>query len=281
MKVAILNNDNSFSHIEEAQIVKTFDVDGKTLIDTYSIGGIFVDILPELEYDAELETLVFNFEDNKWLKQDVEISGDFYLKVNGSHHISVAKKESALYTNIAPVINDGDSVVFNEDIQAWEYTKKGVLSLEKDLMAKKQSVINECTVFYENLRQFQVIAANLSLTITANESMSSNIKTWIGAMKNKIRLGDFYSKDDAYYGYLGFKIPYTECINLQQYIDYIRTEVVSARDYHIGNAFGVIGEINKIQTTKELESYDYRVNNAGELMKPFDPIILSICQLSD
>lgn len=274
MKVAILNNDNSFSHIEEAQLVKTFDVDGKTLIDTYSIGGIFVDILPNIEYDSELEKLVFNFEDNQWIKQDIEISGEFYLKIDGSHHISILKKDSDLYTEIAPIINDGDSVVFSEDKQEWEYTAKGILTLEKDLIAKKQSVINECTAFYENLRQFKVIAGESSLTIIANESVSSNIKTWIGAMKNKIRLGDFYSKDDAYYEYLGFKIPYTKCINLQQHIDYIRTQVVSARDYHTGNAFGVIGEINKIQTTKELESYDYKVNNAGQLMKPFDPIVL-------
>ena len=46
------------------------------------------------------------------------------------------------------------------------------------------------------------------------------------------------------------------------------------RDYHAGNAFGVIGEINKIQTIEQLKTYDYKINANKELVKPFDPVIL-------
>ena len=159
MKVAILNNDNSFSHTEEAQLVKTFDVDGKTLIDTYSIGGIFVDILPKIDYNPEIEKLVFNFEDNQWIKQDIEISGDFYLKTDGSHHISITKKQSDLYTEIAPVINDGDSVIFNEDNQTWEYAIKGSVTLAQELEHK-----NELLISAKNIRKQYITDKRSNLT---------------------------------------------------------------------------------------------------------------------
>lgn len=230
-------------------------------------------------FNSNTHFAIFDESSQTWSYKEFSPLGVFYNKQNMTQ-IEVKSQydvnySADLYTNIKPlVINEGDSVVFNNSKQEWEYSTKGILTLEKDLIAKKQSVINECTAFYENLRQLQVIAGESSLTIIANEVTSSNIKTWIGAMKHKIKLGDFYSENEAYYEYRGRKISYTECVNLQQHIDYIRTEVVSARDYHIGNVFGIIGKINQIQTIKELENYDYKVNHAGQLMKPFDPIIL-------
>jgi hypothetical protein len=283
MKVAILNNDNSFSHIEEAQLVKTFDVDGKTLIDTYSIGGIFVDILPKIDYNPEIEKLVFNFEDNRWIKQDIEISGDFYLKTNGSHHVSITKKQSDLYTEIAPVINDGDSVIFDDDNQAWGYTIKGDITLEKELALYKENLIKECVTFYESLRQFKVIAGKLSLPIFANEAMSQNINTWIDTIDYNISTNALSSDSQAHYEYfinnsngetVSVKVPYKTCVKIKQTIAKVRTEVVKVRDYHVGNAFGVIGEINKIQTIEQLKTYDYKINANKELVKPFDPVTL-------
>ena len=180
-----------------------------------------------------------------------------------------------LYTNIKPpVINEGDNLAFNNSKQEWEYSIKGEITLAQELILHKQNLIKECVAFYESLRQFKVIAGKLSLPIFANETTSQNINTWVGAMNSKIASGFFTSKDQAYYEYLGLKIPYIKCVNLKEYSDYIRTEIVKVRDYHVGNVFGIIGEVNKIQTIEELKNYNYKINANKEPVKPFDPIIL-------
>jgi hypothetical protein len=239
-------------------------------------------------FDSSTHFAIFDESSQMWNYKEFAPIGVYYNKQN-MEKIEVKSQydvnySADLHTNIKPpVINEGDSILFNESEQKWEYSIKGDITLAQEFVLYKENLIKECVAFYESLRKFSVVAGKLSLPIFANEATSQNINTWIDTIDYNISTNALSSDSQTYYEYfinnsngetVSIKVPYKTCVKIKQTIAKIRTEVVKVRDYHAGNAFGVIGEINKIQTIEQLKTYDYKINANKELVKPFDPVIL-------
>jgi hypothetical protein len=67
-----------------------------------------------IECDDNLEYL--QLVNNEWIKKDIVLNGNFYLKTSGKHETSILKKDSLLYINIPPDIEIRNDINQNGDI---------------------------------------------------------------------------------------------------------------------------------------------------------------------
>lgn len=273
MKIAeykIINNKNVFQSIIEAPVINGVDVV------IYNSTKTLPDVLPTVYQDLILENA--GTEDEKWVLVDRVIEGIFYLMSSGEMHESVLHADLHLYTDKNPQLNDGDIANFDIQTKSWVLTHKGDITKADELSKAKTKLRSKIFKHWEAKRTF-IVRNGVSMPIQANQEIQDNLDTWIGRMKDDIEKGVFQSENEAYYSYIGLKISYKNVIKLANTISGIRTKYVSYRDYHTGNQYGVIGQVDKITIIEDLTLYEnnleYTKDSNGSIVGNPEDFILS------
>lgn len=224
-----------------------------------------------LKPDFDNTTHFAKYENDAWAVYEKQTLGTYYNKVDRSLYEVTSitdwffNKDN--YTPVAPpAINSGDVVYFDETTQTWLYSVKSNTTLAAELVVAKNAKKIECVAWYETKRVFRVQNGQ-SLLLIANQDLQNNIDAWVNKME--------YDGSD-FYQYMGINIPKTEVIRLKNYISYIRTTYVSLRDYHAGNAYGLVGQIDLLGSSVEVEAYDFTQDqNGNNVLSPEAFIIAS------
>ena len=114
-------------------------------------------------------------------------SGSFYLKTDGTFADLIEKDKSNEYTNIIPLqkFEDGTTQVFNEALNAWEYTFKGSELIE---LEKKQQLE---TARIEKLTELGTAFANSKRIIIKNGiTLEINNRNVFLAQLNEVKVID-------------------------------------------------------------------------------------------
>lgn len=130
-----------------------------------------------IDYNQEDEELFF--ENNQWVKKDIELIGFFYKKDDISSYNRISKKDKDLYIEKIEQIEllEGDKLIFNQEKNDIDLIK-GELRLKNELEKYKQEKIiwlNNEKQKYENI-----------LLVDGNIIPLSIKKEWLDKLKNEV-----------------------------------------------------------------------------------------------
>lgn len=124
-------------------------------------------------FDSSTDFARFNTDKRVWEYFPMWERGVYYDKRNGdaiSVITSYDARDKLQYTHIEPPqYNEGDLILFNEEINDWEFTVKGDITNTKDIESAKALKIKECEKFYTDLRLFNVVNGHIA-KFSATES---------------------------------------------------------------------------------------------------------------
>ncbi len=223
-------------------------------------------------FDSSTDFAVFDIDKGDWQYFPIWKVGVYYNKKNGdaiSVITSYDARDKLQYTQIEPPqCNEGDLILFNEEINDWEFTLKGSITNTKDIENAKALKIKECEKFYTDLRLFNVVnghiakfSATQSDVIVPDEngimvkhygwdSLTSNIS----CLKDKAD-GENIDVNQLVYDYIidinsFVSVPYLKLVEIRKKMGEQRYKCAVLRILHSAT----ISELTKII---DIEGYDF------------------------
>lgn len=112
-------------------------------------------------FDSNTHFAIFNKNKQRWEYKELTSIGIFYNKTDTSL-LDVKSKydinySANLYTNVKPpLLNEGDSIIFDDQLQDWKYVNKGSKTLQSDFNSLKVKKLKEIKTDYELAQQVLV-----------------------------------------------------------------------------------------------------------------------------
>lgn len=109
-------------------------------------------------FNSDTHFAIFNENKQSWEYKELAPIGIFYNKkdmsvidIKSEYDINYS---ADLYTNIKPpLLNEGDSIIFDDQLQDWKYLNKGSETLQSDLKSLKEKKQKEIRIDYELAQQ--------------------------------------------------------------------------------------------------------------------------------
>ena len=199
MLIYCYDNNFIYTRTQDAQLdLLESQIQGQNV---YILPGNATFIAP-ISYDQTLEYLQFDPVNQAWIKKDIQIDGNYYLKADGSLHIGIAKKDLNLYTQIPITLTSGDVVHFDDTTSAWVCDTEGAATLAVNLAVKKQTTIAHLNSTYASVFEVAMlhdsktiswfVNSQYILTLDQEKSQASSVPYTI--LKNiQDKNGDIYS----------------------------------------------------------------------------------------
>jgi hypothetical protein len=106
---------------------------------------------------------------------------------------SCLKVSADLYTNVKPpLLNEGDSVIFDDQLQDWKYVNKGSETLQSDLKSLKEKKRKEIRIDYELAQQVLIKNGKAILIRIMGNDYSDLQREFNKRMKMHINKGFLY-----------------------------------------------------------------------------------------
>lgn len=127
-------------------------------------------------FDSNTEYALFDRDNQIWSKQDIQLTGIFYKKLDGSLHNSIAKKDQSLYVQKTEEISllTGDTLVYNETTGDFNIVA-GAERLAKELADAKLAKLAELKNLYETKYQISIIQGNNNFPFILQGSVFESI----------------------------------------------------------------------------------------------------------
>lgn len=140
-------------------VEKFSQLDGSLIVPQF-----YTEIKPVFNGDTHFA--MFDIGEESWTYYPIWDLGVYYDKTNGdviNVKMGCDTRDLLQYTQIQPPqCNEADLIVFNEEINDWEFTVKGSITNTKDIENAKALKIKECEKFYTDLRLFNVVNGHIA-----------------------------------------------------------------------------------------------------------------------